>query len=363
MKPVDIYSELRKDVFGQDEALRFISVAIFKHTVGEKFGNLFLIGNSGTGKTTVMKSIEKLYRTNPYFEKFQVVVRLNANSLLDDDETGYKMRKLFKTLDEKARSILGYNIDAETLQNFISHSTVCIDEVDKITGKVGGKPNITGVTIQQSLLTLMEGENILYETAVLKDGEYKTIALSIETKYMLFICGGAFENLYDLVHFRVFTENKERVPTKTIVNKDGTITFKQVFTLKDFLRQDDLFEYGILPQFLSRFDNAIVLGDLDSEILRNILIAQREDSIYSTSKSFFKKFDIDLILTPDAQDLIAGEASNHTRVGARALRDVYGRVIKQFEFDPFTKEELRKTDHGFELVIDEKIVKRALGIK
>ena len=81
MKPVEIYDVLSQSVIGQEESLRYVSVAIFKHLEGEKFGNLLLIGNSGTGKTTIMRGIERLYNAHEEFAEYRVVLIMNANTL------------------------------------------------------------------------------------------------------------------------------------------------------------------------------------------------------------------------------------------------------------------------------------------
>ena len=81
MKPVEINDFLAQQVIGQEEALRYVSVAIFKHLQGEKYGNLLLIGNSGTGKTTIMRAIENLYASREDFREHRVVLIMNANTL------------------------------------------------------------------------------------------------------------------------------------------------------------------------------------------------------------------------------------------------------------------------------------------
>src|SRR6476659_1491088 len=80
MKPVEIHNALSQSVIGQEESLRYVSVAIFKHLEGEKFGNLLLIGNSGTGKTTIMRGIEALYNAHEEFAEYRVVLLMNANT-------------------------------------------------------------------------------------------------------------------------------------------------------------------------------------------------------------------------------------------------------------------------------------------
>ena len=101
MKPTEIYEFLRRDVIGQEQVLRFVSVAIFKHLQGEPYGNLMLIGNSGTGKTTVMRAMERLYRAHAEFEQYRVVVILNANTFASDDGV-IDTARLFVRLEERA---------------------------------------------------------------------------------------------------------------------------------------------------------------------------------------------------------------------------------------------------------------------
>ena len=363
MRPREIYNEMKKDIIGQDLVLKYVSVAIFKHVCGEKYGNIIMIGNSGTGKTSVMKAMEKLYMKNPFFAKHRVVVRMNANSMANEEGTVITGHQLFRTLQERALHILGKESTPEKVQEYIEHSTVCMDEIDKITAYVGGKPNVVGINIQQSLLTLMEGESVVFDTHFLQDGEFKPYQMNIDTSNILFICGGAFEELYNQVYARVFEEGKQDKLTKMVMGEDGKVEFKQIFTLKENLMQEDIFKYGMMPQFLSRFDNSIVLEDLTADDLE-IIFTEPEESVFNISRRFFKRFNIELNITKKARRLVASEAAKNTRVGARALKDTYGRIIKQFEFDPFEHECVRKLgENQYELTIDEGIVKDALGIK
>jgi ATP-dependent Clp protease ATP-binding subunit ClpX len=106
MKPVEINEFLANRVIGQEETLRYVAVAIFKHLQGEKYGNLLLIGNSGTGKTTIMRAIEALYEGHEAFREYRAVLIMNANTLATEDgavDTG----RLFTRLEERARQVLG----------------------------------------------------------------------------------------------------------------------------------------------------------------------------------------------------------------------------------------------------------------
>ena len=359
MKPVEICDFLSRYVIGQEESLRYVSVAIFKHLQGEKYGNLLLIGNSGTGKTTIMRGIEALYQTHEDFREHRVVLILNANTLATEEgavDTG----RLFTRLEERARQVLGAGASAEDIGRHMERATVCLDEIDKVSGMIGGKPYVTGINIQQSLLTLMEGERVPYRITAMKDGVPESTAIWIDTGKMLFLCAGAFENLYDQVFQRVVSpKSGVKLPTvTTYIN--GKIQIREYFTLRHHFRQEDLFEYGMQPQFLSRFDNAVILEDLTAVTLSRIF-REPEEGVFRTSQNFFRKYGIELDVTADAVQKIAEEAAKSSRIGARALKSIYGRVIKPFEFDPFSREEVQKNGgDAFKLVIDEKLVSESL---
>ena len=117
----------------------------------------------------------------------------------------------------------------------------------------------------------------------------------------------------------------------------------------------------MMPQFLSRFDTTLVLGELTPGILETIFVGTK-DSIFEASKRFFERFKIELWITDGAKNLIARKAALQPRVGTRALKDVYNRVIKPFEFDPFQEGHLEKLDDGrYVLTLTEELVQQSLG--
>src|SRR5262249_33946256 len=144
VRPVEIFDFLRTDVIGQDDALRFVSVAIFKHLQGEKYGNLLFIGNSGTGKTTVMRAVDRLYHTHEDLREYRVVVVMNANGVASEEGV-VDMSALFTRLEDKARAILGDSATPEEIGIYMEKATVCFDEIDKISAVVGGRPFVTGI--------------------------------------------------------------------------------------------------------------------------------------------------------------------------------------------------------------------------
>ena len=358
MKPIEINDFLRRDVIGQEQVLRFVSVAIFKHLEGEPYGNLMLIGNSGTGKTTVMRAMERLYRDHAEFAQYRVVVILNANTFASDEgviDTG----RLFVRLEERARQILGENATAEQIGQLMEHATVCLDEIDKVSGVVGGKPYVTGLNIQQALLTLIEGERVDHTVVLRKNGKETHTVVHLNTAKMLFLGAGAFEALYEQVFHRVTSPtSRVKLPTETVII-DGEVHIREYFSLGHHFKQEDLFDYGMQPQFLSRFDNAIILEDLTPETLRRIFLETR-DSVFQRSKSFFRRYGIELDITDEAAGRIAFAAAEARRIGARALKEVYGRIIKPFEFDPFSRAEVTGQGANRRLVIDKETVIKAL---
>ena len=358
MRPTEIFDHLREDVLGQEDVLRFVSVAIFKHVQGERYGNLLLIGNSGTGKTTVMRSMERLYQSTEAFHHHRVVVIMNANQMATDEGV-VDLTRLLVRLEERARQILGDDASAEDIGRYMQHATVCLDEIDKVSGMVGGKPYVTGINIQQALLTLIEGERTTYPLTVRRGKEMERAQVNIDTGKMLFLCAGAFETLYDQVFQRVTSPtSRVKLPTETVY-EDGEVRIREFFTLRHWFRQEDLFDFGMQPQFLSRFDNAIILEDLNSDLLGRIFIEPR-DAVFTVSKNFFRRYGIELEITEGAVRKIAEEAARSSRIGARALKAVWGKIIKPYEFDPFSQPDVRQEGGTHRLRVDEAFVSRAL---
>ena len=358
MQPKDIFEVLNQDVIGQEETLRFVSVAIVKHLQGERFGNLMLIGNSGTGKTTVMRSMERFYSELEDHPQYRLVVIINANTFASEDG-GIHTTELFERLEESATRMLGDAATPQEIASYMENATVCLDEIDKVSGIVGGKPYVTGLNIQQALLTMIEGEKVFRTITGHVDGQLVREAIPIDTGKMLFLCAGAFEKLYDQVYERVTAPtSRVKLPSETIYI-DGEVQIREYFTLRHHFKQEDLFDYGMQPQFLSRFDNSIILSDLDGNVLKRIFLETR-DSVFPASQRFFRNYGIEIEITEGAVQIISDEAAKSARIGARALKAVYGRIIKPFEFDPFSHPEVKVHGEGHRLFIDEALVARAL---
>ncbi len=359
--PPQIFVELNKGVLGQNTALRFASVAVYKHTTGKVPGNILLVGNSGTGKTTIMNNIQRMYHDVPEYRPFRAMTIINANLLVDAERMEFQPSRLMEAVEQRARVLAGPKPSAEKLKETMERATICIDEIDKMSSIVAGKPNAIGVVLQQGLLTLMEGEVVTYKTFASENGEEKPVTLNIDTRHMMFICGGAFEGLYDQVYLRVINPaSGEKLKSQAVQMADGQVRIETRFSLADFLKPEDLFEYGMVPQFMARFDNVVLLRELDVAVLKEILLHSL-DSPYIRSKSYFEVMNIDLQIDEVAAAMIAETAEKNIRTGARALRTVFNKIINRLEFDPWQHEGLEKTDEGHRLVITREMAQRVIA--
>jgi ATP-dependent Clp protease ATP-binding subunit ClpX len=148
------------------------------------------------------------------------------------------------------------------------------------------------------------------------------------------VCAGAFEGLYDAVYYRV-TAGKDQGALKpvTVVDEDGRAREELQFSLRDWLKTEDLFEYGMSPQFLSRFDAVVLLEALSEEALAKIF-AEGGESGLRQSQAYFSSFGCKLEVTAEAAQRLVREAATKPRLGARALKEVFRRVVSPLEFDP-----------------------------
>jgi ATP-dependent Clp protease ATP-binding subunit ClpX len=361
IKPPEILALLRSGVLGQDHALRFVSVAIFKHVTGKVPGNIVLIGNSGTGKTTIMNNIQRLYNDVPEYNPFRAMAIINANLLVDSDRLEFRPDRLLTAVEQRTRVVIGHLPTAAELKETMERATICIDEIDKMSSVIAGKPNPIGVALQQGLLTLMEGNTIPIHAHVDVGGEEKLITLEIDTGGMMFICGGAFEGLYDQVFLRVTNPGSgEKLKSVPTFSADGKVTIEMRFSLADYFKIEDLFAYGMVPQFVARFDNVVLLSELGVDVLKEILL-KAYDSPFVRSRRYLDVMGITLEIEDLAAALVSEQAEKHSRTGARALRTIFGKIINPIEYDPPSAGTLEDQGNGrHRLVITADMVRHAL---
>jgi ATP-dependent Clp protease ATP-binding subunit ClpX len=348
--PIEIARALNSRVLGQDDAVREMAVALAKHLASLRVGNILMIGSSGTGKTTLMRAVEGYLAADPELAVRSAVVRIHANVLGDEALRGRPGAAVLGRLLDRAREQLGPAAPVDSVLGRAVSGLVFVDEVDKIRSQVGGQPNVSGIRAQEALLTLIENEAISFELPPWAGGGTTTV----DSSGLLFVCAGAFEGLYDSVYDRV-TIGKDRGALQPVtVVEGGKVQEKIVFHLRDWLRNEDLFNYGMSPQFLSRFDAVVLLQDLGQDELVRIFL-ETPESAFHQSRAYFESHGIHLAISPAAVRRIATEAGAQPRLGARALKEAFRRVIRDYEFEP------SKFVNGGALLIDLPEVEAALG--
>ncbi len=352
--PVEIAAELEKRVIGQTEAVREMAVALSKKLGGVSVGNILMIGSSGSGKTTLMRAVEAYLSSNEALADRSTTIRVHANVLAEDAATEHRGQVLLDRLIHRARQQLGTASTVESVVDRASKGLVFVDEVDKIRSRIGGVANTDGIRAQEALLTLIENESVPYTLPSWAGGGL----IDIDSRGILFVCAGAFEGLYDAVYDRV-TVGRDRGALKAVtVIEEGEVREEMSFSLRDWLQNQDLFDYGMTPQFLSRFDAVVLLNVLGTDDLVTIFLESPESGFVET-RDYFASRGIDLAISPSAVRRIAQEAARQPRIGARALKEAFRRVIRDYEFDP----SLIERSSGQAIMIDLPEVEAVLGVR
>ncbi len=318
LKPVEIKKHLDEYVIGQDAAKKVLSVAVYNHFKRLNYSpkvddieidksNVILVGRTGTGKTLLAKTIAKLL--NVPFCIADATVLTQAGYVGEDVES--ILSRLLQAAD----------YDVEQTEKGI----VFIDEIDKIARK-GDNPSITrdvsGEGVQQALLKLLEGSIVsVPPQGGRKHPEQKLI--QIDTKNILFICGGAFDGIERIIANRV---NRQ------------TIGFSQVQepaieddSLLKYIIPSDVKDFGLIPELIGRFPVLSHLDPLKREDLKRILTEPKNALI----KQFVRLFELDgikLTFDKDVLDFIVDKAVEF-KLGARGLRSICEAILTESMFE------------------------------
>ncbi len=311
-KPKQIHEFLDQYIIGQDEAKKYLSVAVYNHykrinsqeedDVDIEKSNIVLVGPTGTGKTLLAKTIAKLLDVP--FTIVDATVLTEAGYVGEDIES--LLTRLLQTCD----------YDVEKAERGI----VFIDEIDKIARK-SDNPSITrdvsGEGVQQGLLKLLEGSTVLVPpNGGRKHPEQKLIP--VNTKNILFICGGAFDGIERKI--------ASRMNTHTVgYGSDGKEKKKLRENLMQYVMPQDLKSFGLIPEIIGRLPVLTNLNPLDKEALLRIL-TEPKNAIIRQYKRLFKMDGVDLEFTPDALNTIADKAIEY-KLGARGLRSIVETVM------------------------------------
>jgi ATP-dependent Clp protease ATP-binding subunit ClpX len=324
-KPKDIVAYLDQYVIGQDLAKRVLSVAIYNHykrihqklnedTIEIDKSNILLIGNTGTGKTLLAKTVAKL---------------LNVPFAIADatafTQSGYVGEDIESVI---SRLLQNCNYDVESAQKGI----VFIDEIDKIARK-GENPSITrdvgGEGVQQGLLKLLEGSEVLVPPQGGRKHPEQPM-VKVNTKNILFICGGAFEDIERIIAQRV---NNSKVGFKNNKEQKSNIQNEAILRQVNAL---DVKKFGLIPELLGRLPVIVYLNSLDREALKNILI-QPKNALTKQYQELFKYENIVLKFEDDAIEFIIDKAMDY-ELGARGLRSICEMIMTDIMYEaPNTK--------------------------
>ena len=326
-KPVEIKKFLDEYVIGQDEAKKVLAVAVYNHykrlqqknndnnnDVEIEKSNIIMVGETGTGKTLLAKSIARML--NVPFTIVDATVFTEAGYVGEDVES----------ILTRLLQVCNYDISSA------ERGIVYIDEIDKIARK-GDNPSITrdvsGEGVQQGMLKLLEGTDVLVPPqGGRKHPEQKLI--KINTQNILFVCGGAFDSIDKII--------ARRVQTNTIgFNVDKVQQESMKKNLLRYVNAQDLKAFGLIPELLGRLPVVTHLDPLDAVTLRAIL-TEPKNALMKQYKKLFELEGIKLSVDDEVLDFMVEKAVEY-KLGARGLRSICEGILTDAMFElPSSKE-------------------------
>ncbi len=333
LKPLEIKSHLDQYVIGQDDAKKVLSVAVYNHykRLNQKVekdeieiekSNIIMVGETGTGKTLLAKTIAKVL--NVPFSICDATVLTEAGYVGEDVES--ILTRLLQAADYDVASA--------------ERGIIYIDEIDKIARK-SDNPSITrdvsGEGVQQALLKILEGTIVnVPPQGGRKHPDQKMIA--VNTSNILFVCGGAFDGIVKKIANRMRTQTVGYKMKREHADIDMDNLYK-------YITPQDLKAYGLIPELIGRLPVVTYLNPLDRETLLSILV-EPKNALIKQYKKLFQYEHINLEFDPQVFDFIVDKA-NEFKLGARGLRAICEAIMLDDMFDIPSKSQ----EEGAELYI------------
>ena len=333
LSPQEIYERLDQYVIGQDRAKKVLSVAVYNHykrissglkkdDVELQKSNILLIGPTGCGKTLLAQTLARTLDV-----PFCIA---DATALTEAGYVGEDVENILLRLIQAA----DYDISRA------EKGIIYVDEIDKTSRKTGDNPSITrdvsGEGVQQALLKILEGTVANVPPQGGRKHPHQDF-IQIDTSHILFICGGAFDELDPIIAERVGAKGRVGFPRDKEERKARQMTPAELLQLAS---PDDLLTYGMIPEFVGRLPITVSVDPLDQDTLVRILTEPR-NALVKQYQHLFAMDDVELVFAEDALQTAAAEAMRH-KTGARGLRTIIEEVLLDVMYEIPSRSDVRK---------------------